>query len=205
VIAWYAAVWIFYMLTGGTSGEDWAFYYHGISVAPACLLIGMGFDAVEREAANIWRAHARHLRKLGRLAAASTVAALIITSVAFIRGRDERADLAVIRDCALEFATQVPPAGRIVVAGVSTPADERLTTAWNDPSFFAWMDRKGFSYSPDELDVALLDHIAARGGRYWIARSAELARPALKSEVDARFTHVGVCQSKFHLYDLAPS
>src|SRR5205807_3005406 len=51
VVAWYASALIFYVLAGRTAGASWAFYYHCLSVAPACLLMGAGTQAMTERAA----------------------------------------------------------------------------------------------------------------------------------------------------------
>jgi hypothetical protein len=39
---WYGAAAFFYLVALRTTGDGWAYYYHGLSVAPACLLMGLG-------------------------------------------------------------------------------------------------------------------------------------------------------------------
>ncbi len=41
-VAWYASTLLFELLAGRTAGAGWAFYYHCLAVAPACLLMGAG-------------------------------------------------------------------------------------------------------------------------------------------------------------------
>ncbi|MDX2168973.1 MAG: glycosyltransferase family 39 protein [Deltaproteobacteria bacterium] len=42
-VVWYAAVAVFYVLAGRTTGDQWSYYYHSLSVAPAALLMGAGY------------------------------------------------------------------------------------------------------------------------------------------------------------------
>ena len=48
VTVWLASVWLFYLVSlRTTSPEAWAFYYHSLSSAPACLLMGAGLTRLE--------------------------------------------------------------------------------------------------------------------------------------------------------------
>ena len=73
--------------------------------------------------------------------------------------------------------------------------------AHDKPMFFAWLDRKGFTYGDQELSLATLTAIAARGGRYWIAEPDELEGP-LGREIEARFASVDRCGPDYTLFDL---
>ena len=45
---WFAALAAFFVVTGRTTGENWAAYYHIVSTPLAALLIGLGFRSVNR-------------------------------------------------------------------------------------------------------------------------------------------------------------
>ena len=49
VLSWLTAIFIYYMITGRTSGDDWAKYYHVISIAPASILFAMAFQYVLKQ------------------------------------------------------------------------------------------------------------------------------------------------------------
>ncbi len=44
IVYWLTAVFIFYLVTCRTTGDDWAFYYHIVSVPPVALVFGLGTD-----------------------------------------------------------------------------------------------------------------------------------------------------------------
>ena len=50
---WFAALAAFFVVTGRTTGENWAAYYHIVSVPLAALLMGLGFVAADRSHALI--------------------------------------------------------------------------------------------------------------------------------------------------------
>jgi hypothetical protein len=198
LLVWYGAVLLFYVVSARTSGDDWSFYYHALSIAPGCLLMGAGLAAL-LEGRGIgppaWQ------RGVAVLAAIGTLAGLAAAGAYLIHRRDSNADYLAMRTCDLEFARQVPPTGLIVVDG-GTMFDEYGTpVAHNESMAFAWMDRKGFNYGTEELAVDTLDAIAARGGQYWIARDRELGRQDLRQQVDARYRRLASCGT-FTLYDL---
>jgi hypothetical protein len=105
--------------------------------------------------------------------------------------------------CALELAPHVPPDAKIVARGGPRHKAYGHETAWNESLAFAWMDRKGFNYPREELSVATLEAIAAKGGRYWIAQPVDLGDAALRTQVESRFPLVARCDG-YALYDLSP-
>lgn len=46
LLYWLGALAVFYLITGRTTGEGWATYYHVVSLPPAALLIGLGVAKV---------------------------------------------------------------------------------------------------------------------------------------------------------------
>src|SRR2546426_4009963 len=76
--------------------------------------------------------------------------------------------LFVLLAMALIWRWQAKPKKTILLGAAATIAAAILAKA---PAayvglVFAWMDRKGFTYGIEELSMATLDRIAARGGRY---------------------------------------
>ena len=107
-------------------------------------------------------------------------------------------------DCARAFAAAVPADGRIVVHGGSLVDEYGTPVAHNESMLFAWMDRIGFNYATQELDVATLDALAARGGQYWIVTTGELRTAGLEDVVDRRYRQLAACGAAYRLYDLRP-
>ncbi len=202
--AWYGAVWIFYLVAARTTGDSWAYYYHSLSVAPACLLMGAGLAALWESQVTRWP-HAwvvRHQRALGAAVAATVLLSGLAAAGFLLRRRDARVDLLTQRACALEFLSYVPPDGRIVLLGGNMYDEYGTPVAHNESMVFAWMDRKGFSYGEEERSVATLDAIAGRGGRFWIASKWEIERPNLRDTIDQHFRRLAACQDSYYLYDL---
>jgi hypothetical protein len=189
-LVWLASAWILLIVAARTTADDWAFYYHSLAVAPACLLIGAGYAVV-----------ARRRPLFSALLLAATVASVLGTSVSLVRVRDERPGLEAMRRCGLELAREIAPEQTIVVRGGRVHEDG-WPVAHNESMMFAWLDRRGFTYGDEELSIARLQDIAARGGRYWIASPKEMA--ILGDHAQAHFREIGRCGDGYVLFDLTP-
>jgi hypothetical protein len=196
-LIWYGAVWVFYVLAARTSGDDWAYYYHCSSVAPACLLMGAGYDRL------VGRLHAKPRLVLG----ACTLLALLLMTTFLIYKRDTNDDLLPVREASLQFALDVPPSGMIVVKGGKKVDEKGFPVAYNEPMVFAWMDRKGFNYAPEDLSLATLEELCSRGGRYWVMRESEIPGmpEGMIEEVEKRFVLLANGPGGYRLYDLKPA
>lgn len=47
-LAWLFSIFVYYLIVARTSADDWAFYYHIVSLPPVALLVGMGVCAIRR-------------------------------------------------------------------------------------------------------------------------------------------------------------
>jgi len=203
-LVWLGSVWLMLVVSARTTAADWAFYYHALAVAPACILMGAGFSALHGTSPirEFGLAPGRLRFGLSLALAAGSILLMVAATTVVIRRRDGHEDLRTMRACGLQFASLIPPEGRIVVRGGTTVHPLYGTPAAHDkPMFFAWLDRKGFTYGDQELSLATLTAIAARGGRYWIAEPDELEGP-LGREIEARFVSVDRCGSDYTLFDL---
>jgi len=201
--AWWVSVWVFYLAAARTTADDWAFYYHCVSAAPACLLMGAGFSAllVSTGGTSLKLPPGARRRALGWLFYSATVLALILATAALLRARDGREDLRDMRACGLRFLERIPEGSMIVVRGGSIADEDGFPTAHNQSMFFAWLDRRGFTYGNEELAIPVLQDIARRGGRYWIAETSEL-RGAMSAAAAQSFHFVARCDPGYVLYDL---
>jgi 4-amino-4-deoxy-L-arabinose transferase-like glycosyltransferase len=225
-VAWYVSALLFEVAAGRTAGASWAFYYHCLAVAPACLLMGAGARAVTERAAGGERRRAAggdasgdddvHMAAgrtggLGALLCAAVLASLALVTGWMLARRDgvigaastgvgETRDRAL---CAAQFKPLIPAQGRIAVSGLdgSDAAGHRI--AFNDPTFFAFADRKGFVYERRDASLATLEALRRRGARYWIVAESDLARKTLgRAAVDRSFQRLAACPGGYALYDL---
>ncbi len=208
-LAWYGSALVFYLVAARTAGAGWAFYYHGLSVAPACLLLGAGTAALGERRVKAGG-------RLPRIAAAAlpalVLAALAATTLYRLAQRDGWIDAAAtgVRAterriaCARQFAPLIPPDGEIAVRGIAAHDAAGHSIAYNDPTFFAFADRKGFIYPEGEGSLPTLAALARRGARYWIVAEEDLAKPSLdRAAVDRAFRRLATCPGGYALYDLA--
>lgn len=204
VLAWYLAVWALYVLAARTFGKDWAFYYHAAAVAPACLIMGRGastlIEARLFTGTSSWLA--KRQRRLGVLLVLATLVAATVATALLIRKRDFNPNphLRDMYECALRFATQVPPNATIVFQGGQAFDDKGHPAAHNKSMPFAWMDRKGFNYADEDLSIATLDRLASRGGEFWFATHAEVMQLGVDRIDGAGFRLVDSCDGKYDLF-----
>jgi 4-amino-4-deoxy-L-arabinose transferase-like glycosyltransferase len=189
-LVWYSSVVVLLIAGARTTADDWAFYYHGLAVAPACLLIGMGFVALSQA----WPA-------VAKASAAATLVCLAAATVYLLHARDHRSDLEAMRRCGLQFVAHIPPDGRIVTRGGQVRDDDGMPVAHNESMLFAWLDRRGFTYGNEELSFDTLEGLRARGGRYWIAQPEETARKFM-AQARGRYTELDSCPDGYALLDL---
>ena len=189
-LVWYLSVCVFLVVGARTTADDWAFYYHSLAVAPACLLMGMGFVAFSQA----WPGAAR-------VAAAATCLCLAGATGYILYARDHRPDLEAMRRCGLQFVAHIPEGATVVTRGGTLRDEEGTPVAHNESMLFAWLDRRGFTYGNEELSFPLLDRIAARGGRFWIAHPDETSRKLI-TRARERYLEVDVCPDGYALFDL---
>ncbi len=196
---WYTAAWIFFLAAAGTSGDNWALYYHCISVPPACLLIGLGAVAVRgrRMPGQSGRQNVTPRRLSPRRCAVTavmlTLIALAGTTYFRIHSRDHAEDLKQLHDCAMQIAPLLPVDKQIVVRGGRSVDEFGSPVAFNEPMLFAWLDRRGFNYPKDKLDAAALAELTRQGGDYWIARPDELEESDAHGPLNSLYTTRGAC------------
>ena len=205
--AWYGAICVFYVLAARTSGDNWAWYYHCISVPAAALLMGSGAAAFSAGTVvpPSWSRIAPRQGHFGRLVSVATIGMLVCATGIKMWNTYHapgHSSLITYRRTSAALVQHVPEGGRIVVSGGDLYDEYGQPEAYDRPMFFAWMDRKGFCYADEQLCVEKLEDIAKRGGRYWIVHRHELKDQTLKAEVDRRYRLVTDFERTYFLYDL---
>jgi 4-amino-4-deoxy-L-arabinose transferase-like glycosyltransferase len=205
-VVWYAAMCAFYLVAADTTGDGWASYYHIVSTAPACLLMGLGFAALFDGTAARWlpaRLAARS-RALGLALGGVTLAFLAATTVYALRLRDVDPDEERFYGCARTAAAYVPPGAWLLVRGGTKFDPHGHPVAYDDSRVFAWMDRRGFTYPEEDANLATIERLAARGARFWVARPFELRDEAIRRRAGERWRLVTECKNTLLVYDLRP-
>lgn len=156
ILFWGISLILYYLIAGGTTGEDWASYYHVPTVPLACILIAEGFyflkDNVSRYLAN------------GLLLTAVCVEIGVIFYVDFIRVPPAVAYYLT----AQRFKPQLTQEGLIVASGGASVDAQGRPAAGNAPYYFFWLDRKGFSLYANEGTMEHLMDLKKQGARYFV-------------------------------------
>lgn len=195
-MVWYASMCAFYLVAADTTGDGWASYYHLVSTAPACLLLGLGFAALVDGTARS--------RVLGLALGGLTLAALAATTVYALRLREVDPDEERFYDCARAATAYVPPGSWLLVRGGVKFDPHGHPVAYDDSRVFAWMDRRGFTYPVEDAGLATIERFSARGARFWLARPFELRDQAIRQRASERWRLVTQCNDTLLLYDLRP-
>jgi hypothetical protein len=135
-LLWYVAVGVYYLVIAGTSADQWAIYYHIVSVPPAALLVGWaasvlwerlrGLDARSRARAAVMTAGllvamagAWFAADLGRaILAALAAAGVIVITIVRLRAPDAsllaRSPIVIAGLASVTLATFAADAGKAV-------------------------------------------------------------------------------------------
>jgi hypothetical protein len=201
---WLGALAAYYVATAGTTGAEWARYYHVASLPLAALMLGGAVDALLRP--STLRGVARTLSR--------TVAALLLLATLWAAG-EETAELAwprlpgnsgphPLQRCAALFAAKVPPESRVMVAGGRCRDAAGRRVAHNRPYLFYWMDRKGWQPCAEEQSIESVAEHAARGAAFFAAERRDLKQPpGFLDALRARYPLAAECDSAL-LWDLRP-
>lgn len=202
-LIWLASVAVFLIVACRTTADDWANYYHLFAVAPASLLIGVGFG----KGVSLFK------ETKARFSAGVVLAALIVavSLAAFFF------DLRAIRSLFLDHhklepafaeAQQIGPYlrrdGLILVSGGACVDADGYALAYNASYMFYWLDRKGFNICSDRQTVAAVEGFRNLGAQYFVAQKSDLAHaPGFEAELVSKFP-VTYDASDFIVFDLRP-
>jgi hypothetical protein len=196
VLYWLLTLAVFYVVTIGTTGEDWASYYHIVSLPAACLAIGFGV------------VHLLSRVSRGRVGVAMAFAGVVLLSgVGLLEMRKTLAQIhpsyaKPIYECARRFAPLVPEGAVIVASGGEDIDQWGIRNAANAPYFFFWLDRKGFSLPDSQQHLEALEELRGRGARYFVAEPSRLTRAAgFETELRRTYRVAAECD-KAILFDL---
>lgn len=187
-IYWLGAVFIFYVVALGTTGHNWAFYYHALGAAPACLLLGLacGPRALLRLRCGpgLWRARAVQVAALLCLGVFGIVS---LREVDLLPPRTGDAYLYPRYTAARALAQRIGENDRVVTIGGVEFDETGRHVAYDDGSLIFFLDRKGFVIPREKAGIAALRSVAARGAKFLIERRDS----ALANEARRAFNSAG--------------
>ncbi len=190
---WLAALALFYFVTGRTTGEYWATYYHVLSVPLAALVFGRAAAAMAGPSAAGGRR--------ARWGAVLVGLVLLYEGAVVAWDAHPRRFEPHYRD-ALAFARVLPPGAPIAVLGPSVRDRHGLLRA-SDPSyFFFWLDRRGWVVHAGPGLQERLAALPARGVRYLIVERHALRKGWLDEDWLRRCHRLLVAGRVALLYDI---
>lgn len=191
LLYWAAALAASYVVTGRTTGEPWASYYHIVSVVPAAVFVAGGCSLV-LDQSGPGRERRSAIGSLG-VRAATTVMILCLAGTLALSTRAayqpvQSSDNWSMYECTKVFRTHIPP-NALTVASAPNEFDQYgLTRAYNAPYMFFWTRTKGFSLPDDMQNLAKLEEFRARGARYFLAERRSLStKPGFEAEIRRRY------------------
>lgn len=159
ILFWGVSLAIFYLLSGGTTGEGWAAYYHIVSAPFAALLIAQGYFSLMDSEVR-WK----------RITALGLLLALIIVEIGYFfhvnltRSPVERENYS----SAQQFKPLIPQNVLIIANGGPEYDSQGRSLASNPPYFFFWLDRKGFTLHSDQQTMETLQKMREKGAQYFV-------------------------------------
>ena len=191
---WLGALAVFYFVTGRTTGEFWATYYHVLSVPLAALVFGQVTWGLSGAGAGAARRR--------RLVAALAGLALLFEAAVVAWEAHPRRFQAHYED-ARAFADLMAPGAPIAVLGPSIRDQHGLLRA-SDPSyFFFWTDHRGHVLHAGEGVMARLTALRRKGVRYLIVEHHALRKGWLDGAWLRRCYRVLKRGQRATLYDIA--
>ncbi|HEX4947603.1 MAG TPA: glycosyltransferase family 39 protein [Blastocatellia bacterium] len=180
-VGWFVATLVYYLIAARTTGDQWAAYYHIVSVPGAALLIGSGVEALrqlklEGQWTRAWR--------IAGLASLFGIVALQARQIA-VDARHWQAS--PLRACAASFAEIIPADDLLLVTG-GVCRDEGYPVAYNASFMLYWADRKGFNVCIGEQSLESVAGFIKRGAKYYLAAKSTF-RQKKQLEEDLRRTY----------------
>ena len=196
-VGWFVATLAYYLIAARTTGDQWAAYYHVVSVPGAALLIGSGVEAL------------RQLKPAAQWTRAFRVAGLAsLLGIAVLQARQITVDArhwqaSELRSCAEAFATVIPEDDLILVTG-GVCRDEGYPVAYNASFMLYWADRKGFNVCIEEQSLEAVAGFMKRGAKYYLAaKSTFRAKKQLEEDLRRTYPVLAECDD-YCLFQLKP-
>ena len=172
LLYWLFSLGLYYVVTIGTTGEGWAYYYRVSSLPIACIVIALAVVNLTR-----WVAED------GRWATVASVGLCLFVAAALMQlgktvWRFHPNAWQTTYECAHYFGSIVPKESLIIVSGGEDVDAWGNPNAGDAPFYFYWMDRKGFSLTSSHQNLQTVEAFAERGARFAIVDRARVPRDA---------------------------
>ncbi|MDH7513627.1 MAG: glycosyltransferase family 39 protein [Clostridiales bacterium] len=200
LIYWLIALASFYVLTGRTTGESWATYYHIVSTPCAALLMGQSISWVlaERDGKSKLNSIPRLLtpkRKALALALAILFISVICFEVRLVARYFRSGAPNALFKCAENFRNFVPSGTMIAVTGGSKFDQLGMLRAYDRPYMFFWLDCKGFVIANEDLSIEYVRVLQNKGTKFLVAEKRDLKLAAgLEEKLASSFLKTAECE-----------
>jgi len=196
IAAWFGTLLVYYLVTGRTTSEEWAWHYHIVSLPVACLLMGLGAEPLWQQVRQ-WPARWRTRRirlapALRSLAVCGSLAALLVTtalsSIRHVAWDLHPTTFQPLYQAARLMSPHIPEGGLIVASGAAQNDRYGIARAYNAPYFFFWTRSRGFTLSNESQSISQLEEYRRRGARFFIAEPRCLsAAPGFEARLRSRY------------------
>lgn len=198
-LCWLAATFTYYLVAARTTGDQWAAYYHTVSLPGYALLIGSGVEGLRQlsgEPRTLFRTALRYVGIFSVLGIVAFQARQIIVDA-------KHWQPSALEACAKSFATQIAPNDLILVTG-GVCQEDGYPVAYNASFMLYWTDRKGFNVCIEEQSLESVATFAKRGAKYFMAVKSTLRRKK-QLEEDLRQTYPVLAEcDDYCLFQLKP-
>jgi uncharacterized membrane protein len=186
-LIWFVSIFAFYIAAARTTADEWAYYYHIFSVAPAALLFGFSVaKTFDRETGKIFR----------------FLLILFAAALFLYEAKQNRTLILQHRTADVSFACvpALKPAlqkeGLILASGGNCADADGYPTAYNSSYMFYWLDRKGFNICREQQSIEKVREFAQNGAVYFVAEKQALAeKPNFEAELRQTFKVAAECDT----------
>jgi hypothetical protein len=194
---WLLATLAYYLIAARTAGDQWAAYYHVVSLPGAALLMGSGIEALRRLSPDLpWT-------RIAQAAGAVCLVGVFGFQVRQIIVDELHWQASPLRNCAKAFAEKIPEDDLILVTG-GVCRDEGYAVAYNASFMLYWADRKGFNVCIEEQSLESVASFIKRGAKYYLAAKSTF-RQKKQLEEDLRRTYPVLAEcDDYCLFQLKP-
>lgn len=200
-LSWLGAAVVMLLVAGRTTGDEWAYYYHVVSVPPVALLAGAGLS----EAHTRLRRTAIGIRRPAALLVTTTLAVVAMcspwlkSSIATVRPRTA----SPLFVCAQTIRSSLPT-GLMLTSGGIRLDDAGHDVAHDAPYMFHWLNRQGWTLPIEDQTTKSVEEFASKGATFFFAEhEAMQEKPGFEANLRSRFRVVAACPGTATVFALA--
>lgn len=187
IFYWLLASIVFYLVALRTTGDNWAYYYHCLSVPPLCLLMGLACSPFTLLRLRRRLAGETQLQIfLSRLVQACFVLTVGVLGLISLRNTplipSHPGDplLHARYTAAQAFQPLIGRDDLVTMIGATCVDEGGAPVAYDDSPMMFWLDRKGFILCMQEDNLGPVLSTKARGAKFFIMKKDDEHSPVFK-------------------------